>query len=232
MIAVIFLPLLFWRRLHDPDLQPQQEIDPSGPAFDRCYGVDTGGVIPISHLAVSEPSWIHGFGYQGVVPDELEALWSDLDIDYPNTVFIDLGAGKGRAMMLAAKMPFKRVIGIEIAPDLCVVAKANFQIFNAHGDCRARTEVRCADASSYEFPHEPLVVFLYNPFGTPTMENVIRNLVASLRAVPRRALVIYIRPELAELWDHVAGFSLVATGARLRIYDYRPTATPDAPPLS
>ena len=222
IVAVIFLPLLLWRRLRNADLQSQRELDPSGGTFDKCYGVDTRGVIPMAHLSVSEPSWIHGCGYQGVVPDELEILWPSLGIDYSKSAFIDIGAGKGRALMLASKLPFKRIIGVEIAHELCVITNANLRIFNTHDDCRAQAEVLCADASSYEFPLEPIVVFLYNPFGTPTMQKVIANLIESLRTCPRAVVVIYVRPELADLWDLVPGFTLAASAARLRIYDNRP----------
>ena len=220
-VAVMLFPLLLWRRLCAVNRRPQQERDPSGGVFDAHYGVETGGVIPATHLDVSQRIWIHSFGYQGVVPDELEALWPSLDIDYPKTVFIDFGAGKGRALMLAAKRPFKGVIGVEITPELCVTAKANLKVFEGHNDCCAPAEVLCSDASSYELPSDPLVLFLYNPFGTPVMEQVTANLSGSLRSYPRRAVVIYIRPELAELWDLMPEFSLVSSGARLRIYDNR-----------
>jgi hypothetical protein len=73
-VAVMLFPLLLWRRLCAVNRRPQQERDPSGGVFDAHYGVATGGVIPETHLDVSQRIWIHSVGYQGVVPDELEAL--------------------------------------------------------------------------------------------------------------------------------------------------------------
>ena len=34
-----------------------------------------------------------------------------LPIDYPSSVFLDYGAGKGRAVCVAATQPFRRVVG-------------------------------------------------------------------------------------------------------------------------
>lgn len=231
--AVAFLPLLIWRRLLHIQMQPGRELDPSGPEFDKHYGVDTGGVIPMAHFEVSDPNWIYGFGYQGVVPDELESVWPDLDIDYRNSVFIDLGSGKGRALMLASKKPFKRIIGVEISRELEAIASANLRIFGRQEQSAAVLELVCGDAANFEFPLDPLVLLLYNPFGTPIMRRVIANLIESLTAYPRPTVVIYVRPELAEMWDLVPGFSLVRSGPRLRIYNNRPMlgdcSAPDLP---
>ncbi len=38
------------------------------------------------------------------------------------------------------------------------------------------------DASECALPNEPVVLFLYNPFGTPAMSTVTSNLARSLNA--------------------------------------------------
>jgi hypothetical protein len=91
--AVIYLPVMVWRRLCGVDTGPQARPDPSGAALDQCYGVDTCGVIPMAHLAVLASNWVHDFGYQPILSDELESLWFELDVDFRNLVFVDLGAG-------------------------------------------------------------------------------------------------------------------------------------------
>src|SRR3712207_1940229 len=45
----------------------------------------------------------------------------------PDDVFVDLGSGKGRVVLAAARFPFKRVIGVEIAESLNEVARANVE---------------------------------------------------------------------------------------------------------
>src|SRR5262249_19084439 len=52
-------------------------------------------------------------------------------------VFIDLGAGKGRVVALAAQYPFRRVQGVEISPQLVAAARVNLE--------RCRPFLRCPD---------------------------------------------------------------------------------------
>ena len=45
--------------------------------------------------------------------------------------FVDLGAGMGRAMLLAADYPFRAVVGVELHPTLARIARANLAIWRA-----------------------------------------------------------------------------------------------------
>jgi predicted RNA methylase len=173
----------------------------------------------LSRLAVRERNWVYRFDYQAVEPFDMEALLQEFRIDYPATVFIDLGAGKGRVLMLAAKLPFKQIIGVEISVELIGIAAGNLRKFCACEEQTPPVELVRVDAASYRFPTDPLVVFLYNPFTVPVMQQVIENLAGSCCRVTRRVIVVYFRPELAEMWDYAPGFSLVKSAARFRIYD-------------
>jgi len=57
---------------------------------------------------------------------------SKLALDYPKTVFIDFGSGKGRTLLLACKYPFHSIIGIEISPALCEIATDNINKYLAN----------------------------------------------------------------------------------------------------
>ncbi|MBZ5489392.1 MAG: class I SAM-dependent methyltransferase [Acidobacteriia bacterium] len=46
--------------------------------------------------------------------------------------FIDLGSGKGRALLMAAQYGFKRIIGVEFMPELHRVAQENIRKYTAH----------------------------------------------------------------------------------------------------
>lgn len=211
------VPALFWRALHArPLARPRR--DAAGEAFDRRFGVDTCGIVPITHLGVVDPNWVHGQDYQAVGPSEFADALSSLNVACPDTVFIDLGAGKGRALMLAASRPFKQVIGVEISDELAAVAEKNLRIFETANPGATVTQVIRADAAAYRFPSEPLVVYLYNPFSVPVMQQVIANLNASVTARPRRVTVIYVRPELAEMWLLAPAFSLTVSHPRHQIY--------------
>src|SRR5438105_15577545 len=54
----------------------------------------------------------------------LHRLLRDLDVD-ERDVFVDIGSGMGRVVLMAARRPFKRVIGIERSAELVEVARMN-----------------------------------------------------------------------------------------------------------
>jgi hypothetical protein len=52
-----------------------------------------------------------------------------LPIRYEEFVFVDFGSGKGRALLLASHFPFKKIIGVEMTPQLNKIARTNNQIY-------------------------------------------------------------------------------------------------------
>lgn len=224
-VAVVCLPLVLWHIYVNAPAAAADWPDPTGIAFDRKYGVSTCGIIPVAELGAEAPNWVYGHDYQAVEVFDMQALLAEFRIDYSNTVFIDLGAGKGRVVMFASELPFKRLIGVEMSAELADIARNNLAIFAAaRRDGRERTIMQ-DDAARFPLPQEPLVVFMYNPFSVPVMQAVIHNLTASARARPRRILVIYFRPELSEMWTFAPGFRLVGAGERYRIYEHDPDRT-------
>jgi len=188
-------------------------------AFDRAHGVDTAGVIHLSKLTdITSPNWIYGCRYQPIGEIDLGAALEGLDVDYGRTVFIDLGAGKGKALLLAALLPFPKLIGVEFSPKLAEIARANLQVYRNAGRLQAATEVVCQDAAEYDFPPEPAVLFIYNPFERAVMERVTKNVARSLQKHPRPLVVLYWTPDCADLWDAVDGLKLVRENAGLRVY--------------
>src|SRR5271167_2282557 len=55
----------------------------------------------------------------------LATLMSSAKIEFGEFTFIDIGSGKGRALLMAADYPFRRILGIELLPELHRVAKEN-----------------------------------------------------------------------------------------------------------
>jgi predicted RNA methylase len=216
--AITVLPLIVWQAIFGED-RDRRWPDPSGRAFDVNHGVDTTGIIPLAALDVAEPSWVYGFDYQPVELVDFTALLAPFAIDTPATVFIDLGAGKGRVMMLASALPFKRIIGVEIAAELARIAVTNVSRYTQAQGSPTPWEIVRADAGEYRFPDSPLVIFMYNPFTAPIMRRVIDHLLASRDTVARRVIVIYVRPELDDMWAAAPGFREVARSDRYRIYE-------------
>ena len=134
--------------------------------------------------------------YQPIEPQLFREIMSSLDIDFREFTFIDIGSGKGRALLLAAEYPFRRVIGVELLPELNAVAEENIRKFldlDKEKECR-EVQTRCGDATESSFPAGPLVVFLFNPLPEPGLKKIVENLRASLQQNPRPAYVIYASP--------------------------------------
>lgn len=165
--------------------------------YDREYGVDTAGVIDASDLGPS------GHGYQAMHPTPFRDVMNQLPIDFAKSLFVDLGCGKGRQLLLASEFPFRRVVGVEYARGLQVVAENNLRIYRgAARECR-NCEVLCMDAAEYLIPSEPMVICMYNPFGAGVMREVVANVRRSLQAAPRVVFVVYFNPVVSFLWDEV-----------------------------
>jgi SAM-dependent methyltransferase len=111
-------------------------------------------------------------------------------LDYSKFTFVDLGSGKGRVLMVAAKFSFARAVGVEFSPELHEIAVRNIGVLAAQTSSCSSVEALCLDAAAYEFPATPLVVYLYNPFLPPLMRIVMQHLADSLRSSPRPVYVV------------------------------------------
>lgn len=167
--------------------------------FDSLYGTDTGGVTPAWSLDVGSisPNQCFAVKYQASNSQEFTDSIAYTSITTSSYIFVDLGCGKGRTLIVAAKLGFRRVIGVEFAQTLAAIAKANLtklKLINAN--------VICGDAAQYIFPKHDFVLYLYNPFSDDVMRYVLEHLQT---AQARRIFVIYKRPVCKELFDR-SGF--------------------------
>jgi predicted RNA methylase len=113
----------------------------------------------------------------------------------------------GRVVMLAARRPFRAVIGVEISPALVEIARENMT--TARDALRVARDVKIvrADASEYVLPRGDLVVYMYNPFRGPVLD----ALLASLRgaAEHRDVVLLYHTPVERIAVDATGAFDLV-----------------------
>jgi SAM-dependent methyltransferase len=119
---------------------------------------------------------------------DLDDLLRKLPICLSDTV-LDIGCGKGGAMLTLAAWPFSRVDGVEISPNLARVARQNLKRF---GISQAR--VFCCDAADFRDLDDYNYVYMYNPFPETVMRQVVENLQRSLELRPRKLTLIYKNP--------------------------------------
>lgn len=132
----------------------------------------------------------------------------------PEHVFIDYGSGKGRIVLLAARRPFGRVMGVEIADELNVVARRNLGAVE-HRVRSRHVEFVTANVVEWDPPDDITHAYLYNPFSGSVFDAAIAGLLRSYDRRPRRITLIYANPTQAH--------RLAATG-RIRLL--RRTSSP------
>jgi SAM-dependent methyltransferase len=141
----------------------------------------------------------------GLFHEMMGALSRQTGFAFGDFVFIDLGSGKGRTLLMASDYPFCRVVGVELLPALNLIAQENLNKYRSDAQKCFAIESTCADAAGFDFPGEPIVLFLFNPFPESGLRRVIANLEQSLREYPRKVYVLYHNP----LLEHVLSASAI-----------------------
>lgn len=162
-----------------------------------------------------------GGAYYASDPWLFEQIMQALPIDFAAFTLIDLGAGKGRALLMASDYPFKKIIGVEFMPDLCKAAREN--ITNYSGERRRCMQIgmACMDACDFKFPDGPLVVYLFNPFSEPVFVRVMENLLQSWKQAPREVFVAYRYTEHERLLEQAGWLEKIEGTGQWTMYRNR-----------
>ena len=89
-------------------------------------------------------------------------------------------------MRTMLKFPFARVDGIELSEYIAAIAVRNFRRLNAN-----RSRVFVCDASLFKDYDAYNIVYLYNPFPSSVMSNVIDALIQSIHRSERELIIVY-----------------------------------------
>jgi hypothetical protein len=174
--------------------------------FDTQNQVDTGGVVRPKPDSVVGSNWDMGVRYQAIDANCFTSMVQSLAIEHSQFTFMDLGSGKGRALLLASTFPFRRVIGVEYCEELNEIARQNVVKYPASARKCSDIAIVTADATTCAIPEGPLVLFFYNPFGERVMAKVVENVMASYRQVPRQIILIYDTPYFVDAWKQTGIF--------------------------
>jgi SAM-dependent methyltransferase len=148
----------------------------------------------------------------------LDALRQQSHSDFRDFVFLDLGSGKGRTLLMASDYPFRRIVGVELLPALHQAAQENLSKYRGESQKCFALESICADATKFPFPAEPTVLYLFNPFPEAGLRRMIANLEQSLRAHPRALYVLYHNPLLDHVLSQSAGLRKLHATHQYAIY--------------
>jgi SAM-dependent methyltransferase len=183
-------------------------------SFERVIGVQTHGdrIRPDELLTEEEIP-------NNVLPSGWVALWATfraLEVS-PDDVFADLGSGKGRVLFMAARRPFKRVLGVERSHHLNRIARANLE--------RTRHRLRCKDIviqegtlREWRVPDDLTVAYLYTPLPIEDLGGLLRKLRASVERNPRKFRLVWFLPPPAEIEAKLADWRVEPLRALVPFY--------------
>lgn len=162
--------------------------------FDWQHGVRTCGTANLSRLTIVGNNTGHGVHYHPSHPKFLFEVFSSLKIDYPSYTFVDFGSGKGRVLLVASEFPFSEIIGVEFAEELHEIARRNIRQYRSKTQKCRNIQSLNLDATEFEVPLTPLVLYMFNPFRPAVLTPVLQNLQRSLNSHPRDVILIYVAP--------------------------------------
>ena len=185
--------------------------------FDVAHGVETSGLIPATALLTGHANDQHVTAYYGVAPSILRWLIERWLVLRPSdsierVTFIDIGAGKGRALLVASEYPFRSVLGIELNPGLAALANRNLEHWIATQPHQATPLLMEQDATEFYFPPTPCLLCLFHPFEAPVLRKLLRRIEAQFAARPGTLDLLYINSEHVSILDRHPAFARLFLG--------------------
>lgn len=185
--------------------------------FDLEFGTRTSGLIAGRYLNAGQRSDRHVTAYYAIAPSVFEGIlvrWRRCNPIAPIDAytFIDLGAGMGRALLLATEHPFHRIVGVELHPTLARIARRNLSQWREAGRTRIPARVYCRDAANFPLTPGPCLIFLFNPFGAPVLRRLLRHWKRT--AAQRTGIVdiLYVNDEQRSVLASEPGFERLYRG--------------------
>lgn len=219
----MFGPLLIYnlhyhgKRLFSKKLRTQQKC-----SVDQIPGVETHRLVSLSALGTISENSKGAQPYQPITEPAFNAIVQSLPIDPGELVFVDLGSGKGRALLLAAKAGFHNIVGVEYSQELHLAAKRNMAAALGHWPNVDRIQLILGDAIAYDPPAMGVVLYLYNPFDASVMAPVIEKWCAAMQKHSHALWVVYVNPTERSLFEKNCSFQPMSVGGGTAIFSRTP----------
>jgi SAM-dependent methyltransferase len=153
--------------------------------FDFYYGVETKGVIPSKNLGISNGDSIQ---YMALDYYFIKKAFREIPIRTDEVQLLDYGCGKGRALVVAARMNFKKVVGVELS-SLSSLATDNLNSMS--GKYTKNTRVLQVNAIDFDIPDGINVIYFFHPFVGETLVEVINKIEMYIKSKSQKVYVIY-----------------------------------------
>lgn len=184
--------------------------------FDLRHQTSTAHWQPKSAYSPALPNLSHGYHYEASYTSEILRCLRIVarTVRIEEFDFVDLGCGKGKALLVAARAGFRKMTGVEYEPVLADIARANLNAM------AIEAEVIEADAADFRGYGQKCVVYLFNPFDS----DVLGTVLGRIRASANECIIVYTNPvhiEVLSDWDFVEATDGPHTSLKSRIYRWR-----------
>lgn len=176
------------------------------------FDISTRKPAKLTDLGYAEEEYID---YEAPAYRTLFRAFTHLRVCQGRSVFLDYGCGRGRALAVAATLPFGRVVGVELVPELLESARLNLARAGRSRRCHD-IELTLGNAIDYVPSSDVDHIYLFNPFRGPTLRRVVDNIASSWLAAPRPLTIVYLNPD--EFAGHAAKLDWLAPVAAFRSY--------------
>lgn len=107
----------------------------------------------------------------------------------PSDKALDIGCGKGGAILTLAKYPFARVDGVELSEELISVARENLRRMGVRNSV-----IHHSDAAVFKDYDDYTFIYMYHPFLPVVMSAAMKHITQSMQVRPRKITLIYRNP--------------------------------------
>lgn len=154
--------------------------------YERRLGVTTDTTVTLADLGIdnAEQHDHMAMGY----PHVWAALRA-IPVDPRLCTFMDFGCGMGRAIVAAATLPYREIIGIDVSDQLLSLARKNVDAMR--GRKAGPIQLAVADAARYDIPDSVNLMYFYNPFHGEVLHRVVENIRRSFNRAPRPIHIVF-----------------------------------------
>jgi hypothetical protein len=150
----------------------------------------------------------------------LPFLWSieALGIDPAAYSFVDYGSGRGRLILTAGWLPFRRIIGVEFARSLHNEACENIAHYPRDRLACHNIESLNLNAIDFDLPDGNVVAFFNNPFTGIILDRVAQRIEDACRTSSRSVYLIFVNSNHASLFAGRPAFRRFTPNVMRRIW--------------
>ncbi|WP_234329696.1 class I SAM-dependent methyltransferase [Streptomyces viridochromogenes] len=160
--------------------------------FDSVHDVDTTESVELWELPDADQMWVgRNARYSPTPVRTVRNALGKCDVRHEEVTFVDVGCGKGRVLLLAAELPFRRIVGVEASKALCDIARSNVEKASGTRDGCDRIEVVHADATKFDIPDDAGLFYFYEPFSVDVSLAVLERIEDSVRRHPRNVVLCF-----------------------------------------